>query len=331
MNCKEYVQDAIKYESVGLWKSAQDCYYQLLQTDISPERKDFYYESYFKCFANLGEWNQIPNAIASIIDSERIWDSLWDGDFNQQKLLPWYIRGQITDGLFQQTMPENLFENINACLVDDNRSEYLKLNYSEELCMMSLFQKDIPLATIYLKNFVKHFLEEWQLVNPMFQTLRYQKLLKVHGFMEINNFIGVCDKLSEDYQIPIPKLLSKWEDLSEEHLPSLLITESRHLYRVQFLNILIDKLSKLEGTIDYNTYEKRLKISRIRMDLNLINLAAEGNNYHLARKYYEPYDNKENPKIKMACGNLQFAKSKMLSNPEDELQEKLLAQDIFGM
>lgn len=330
IHCKEALRDAIGYESEGLWKNARDNYLNLLQTDLSLETKDFYYESYFKCFANLGEWKEIPDAIVSVVgDGNSAWTSLWDGGWAQQKLLPWYITAQVRNGLYQPDWPQEFFANINACLSDDNTGEYLKSNFSEELCMMALCQTDIPLATIYLKSYIKYFLEEWQLINPMLQSLRYQKLLKLHGFIEISEFISIYDSLAEEFETSIPKIVNKWENLSKEILPSVMMNETRHLYRSQFIQILIDRLSAF-AEITNNHHEKNLKKCKIKMDINLINIAAERNNFYVARKYYRPYELKSNIKLRVAFGNIGFARSKIMNSPENELKAILEAQEIFS-
>lgn len=328
MDCRESIQAAVKYESESLWKNARDCYFDLLVTDLSPERKDFYYDSYFKCFANLGEWEKIPNTISSLVEGNSTWESLWDGEWNQRKLLPWYISAQVKNGLFEQNLSEEFFKNINSCLSDDSKGEYLKINNSEELCMMALFQKDIPLATVYLKSYIKYFLEDWQLINPMFQSLRYQKLLKLHSLIETDELLSIYKNLFEDFEVSIPKISSKWQNLSKELLPSVMMNETRHLYRSQFVNILLERLSTF-SEMDYRQYEKILKTVKNEMDINLITIAAESNNFYVARKYYRPYVNNYNIKLKMAFGKIALAKSKMMICPTEELNANLEAQMVF--
>lgn len=328
MNCKETIQDAIKYESESFWKCAQDLYHELLKTDHSPDRKDFYYESYFRCFANLGQWEAIPDVIQSVVeDGKSTWEGLWDGGWSQQKLLPWYITAQVKNGILND-WSENFFQNINTCLTDDIKRNYLLSNFSEELCMISLGQKDISLATGYLKSYNKHFLEGWQLIKPMFQSQRYQKLLKLQAFIETNDFITVYNNSLEEFETLVLKLIKKWETVSKELLPSMMLNETRHIYRIQFINILMDKLSKSDD-VDYKNYEKNLKLCKIKMDLNLINISAEGNNYYLARKYYVPYREKESTKLSMAFGNIALARSKMNLNAKDEVAANLEAQEVF--
>lgn len=330
MNCKESIQRAIKYESDSCWKHARDLYSELLETDLSKERKDFYYESYFKCFANLGEWENIPDAITSVVEEKNTWKCLWDGGWYQQKLLTWYITAQVKNGIFMKNLSDEFLDNINSCISDDDKRDYLKTFFSEELCMIALIQNDVSLATGYLKSYIKYFLQDWQLTKPMLQSLRYHKLLKLQSFIETSDFINVFNNLSEDFETSVPKLTDKWEKMSKEVLPSVMLNETRHLYRLQFINILIDKLSTLDDR-DYKEYEKQLKICKIKMDLNLINIAAEKNNYHLSKKYYKPYSEKGgNAKLKMAFGNIGLAKSHLVFDAKGKLEAALVVQTVFG-
>lgn len=331
MNCKESIRSAIQYESESCWKHAQDLYRGLIETDVSQDRRDFYYESYFKCFANLGEWENIPDVITSVVDEGKpTWNCLWDGGWYQQKLLPWYITAQVKNGIFVKNLPDNFLKNINSCISDDDKRDYLKTFFSEELCMIALIQNDVSLATGYLKSYVKYFLQDWQVINPMLQSLRYQKLLKLQSFIETSDFISVFNNSSEEFEISTPKLIDKWEKLSKETLPSVMLNETRHLYRLQYINSLIDNLSTRDG-IDLKTYEKQLKICKIKMDLNLINIAANKNNYHLARKYYKPYSGKEgNIKLKMAYGNIGLAKSHLIFDAKGKMEAALVVQTVFG-
>ncbi|KAJ8958549.1 hypothetical protein NQ314_006388 [Rhamnusium bicolor] len=202
MNCKDIIQKAIKYESEAQWRNAQELYKQLIETDMSAERKDFYYESYFKCFANLGEWEYLPETINSVVttrDTDNAWDILWDNGWYQQKLLPWYIIAHVKNTLFSQTWPEEFSKDINKCLSCAEKAEYLQTNFSEELCMMWLFKRDIASAKYYLQSYIKNFLGEWQLLNPMFQSLRYNKILKLRNFIEIDQFISTYNNLTDDF------------------------------------------------------------------------------------------------------------------------------------
>ncbi|KAG5877906.1 hypothetical protein JTB14_011622 [Gonioctena quinquepunctata] len=327
MQCNEIVHRAIKYESKLMYRPAQDLYKHLIDTDLSPDRKDFYYESYFKCFAEMGEWEELPTAIVSIVEGENKWDCLWDNGWYQQKLLPWYVRAQVKNDLFSQVWDVEFMKDINRCLTDSEKNEHLRSNFSEELFLMWLGNKEIPTANVYLKSCIRYFLEDWQLINPMFQSLRFQKLLNLQNVIEAADFIATYTKLTDDPELCLKKLTDRWEQSKNDILPSVLLNETRLLYRTQFISLLTEKISTIEG-IDLREHKKNLQISKVKMDIDFINIAADFNNYYFARKYYKKYKGRENVKLNMAFANVALAKTKLAENLQDQINKKLF--DVYS-
>ncbi|VEN54375.1 unnamed protein product [Callosobruchus maculatus] len=93
------IKTAIQLESESKYREAQDVYQQII-ADSSGDWNDFYWESYLRCFANLGDWEKLPEAINLALEDDNTWRGLWDDKRCQRKLLPWYIDAHVKKGLF---------------------------------------------------------------------------------------------------------------------------------------------------------------------------------------------------------------------------------------
>lgn len=328
MDCKDTIQKALTYESKSLFREARQLYKDLIQTDLSQNRRDFYYESYFKCFANLCEWEKIPNAIESVVENENTWKGLWEDDWSKQKLLPWYITSKLKTQLFNQEIQHDFLSNLNDCLTHPKNSEYLTSNFSEELSILWLSQNDIPTAVQYLKTCVRNFLNDWQLMNPMFQSQRYQLLLKLQTVIEIADFTAICNTLTDDIDRSLKSLTERWRRCQNDTTPSVLFSETKLLYRRHFINVIVEKLQKIEG-LDLKQQIKDMKVAKLRMDLDLINTAADLGSFYITRKYLKPYMERENDKLSLAKGTGVFLKTQMMENPSDKLNFLLDAVEVF--
>ncbi|CAH1171231.1 unnamed protein product [Phaedon cochleariae] len=322
MNCKEDVQRAIKFESESKFRDAQYLYKRLIETDLSQERKDFYYDSYFRCFASLGEWEELPKVINSVVEGENPWHQLWDNGWQQQKLLPWYIKSQVRNTLFTQEWNPDFLKDINDCLSDPDKNEYLRGHFSEEICAMWLCQKDVVTANVYLKSCMRSFLDEWQLLNPMFQSLRFHKLLQLQNVIETEDFLNIYDNLLDDPEVSLRKYAQRLQKSSTDVLPTVMLNETRLLYRTQFINLLLEKISGIEG-VDFRDVAKELQLTKIRMDIDLINSAVGFGNYYMARKYFKKYLGKVNAKLQVAYGNIACLKARISESAQVEVKWSL--------
>lgn len=332
MNCKDIIQKAVQYESEGQWRTAQELYAKLIETDVSAERKDFYYDSYFKCFANLGEWDALPKEIESVITStntDDVWTILWDKDWCQQKLLPWYIQAQVKTMLFNQKWSEEFLNNLNKCLSSAEKAEYIQANFSEELSIMWLFKKDIASSNLYLNSYLKNFLNNWQMLNPMYQSLRYDRILRLRNVIEVDILISTYKNLSDDFENCLTHLTKTWEHTSNEILPSVLLNETRVLYRTLFMNILKEKILKLEF-LDTNRCIENIESTKTNLNTSLIEAAIELNNYYLSKKYFKKYAIQSNLRYQLAFGNIAFLKTRTINDPQEKLKALIQTVELFG-
>lgn len=316
LNCKETVQKALTFESQRQWRDAQCYYKQLIECDENLEKKDFYYESYFKCFAHLGEWEHLSKAIDTQVGS---WDNLWDNDFNQQKLLPWYISAQVKTALFTNKSSDVFLTSINNTLKSPN-SEYLQSRFCEELAILRIFQNDTDSAEQHLNAYIDNFLESWPLLDPLHCTLRYGKLLQLRSIVDMCKFLNVIQTLTVDvetFENDIKTLIGYWEKTCHENLPSIILVETKNLYRRQFINLL---QNKIQGFQDYltNPLEELDKI-RVKLNSDVIECAIQESNFYMAKKYINLPNSLEDVCRKLSMSKLAVVKSQMSHTIEDKL------------
>ncbi|XP_050298315.1 DNA-dependent protein kinase catalytic subunit-like isoform X2 [Anthonomus grandis grandis] len=323
-NCKEDVHKGITMESQKRWREAQETYEKLLNIDFSIERQDFYYESYFKCLAHLGEWEKVPRAVDALVPEggENTWDSLWDNDWYQQKILPWYLEAHVKNILFSPDVDCKTFlENINKSLTTPEQAEYMKNKFSEQLCILWLTQKDAAQANQYLKFSMDNFLLDWQLLNPMFGSLRYSKILDLRTLVEIKRFLDTDITLTnnDSAEQGLKILMDYWKTTKNEYLPSIILSESQLLYRKLFSKLLADKMTAL-GQFEM---VKELKKTNILLDIAFMNLAVNEENYYMTRKYYKEYANMKHPSLTMICGHITYLYANLCSDYELKLKKLL--------
>lgn len=93
---KIYLLRAIDLESNGKHKDAQSIYKHLLtsQDFKNQHEKDFYYNSYFNCLANLNDWEEVKNEVQQQVDC---YNEIWTSNlpFYRNTLLPQLMKGEL--------------------------------------------------------------------------------------------------------------------------------------------------------------------------------------------------------------------------------------------
>lgn len=271
MECSETVLNAIHAEANGQWREALKDYKQMIETDTNFDRKDFYYDSVFKSYANLSEWESISSYGESF--DER---TLWDGDWHQEKMLPWYITSQVCVTLEGNTTA-TILDNLEKWMKNKDKSEYLKDKYSEELAMLALYKTDINASHHYVQNSISKFLEDWSHLNPLFPKIRSSRLLNFQKVIDLNKYVSCTDNNFGD-------LLNYWHENSDFNCPSVYISEIRTLYRQQILTSYEQKITQL-NLDDVDEQKLLIKDLKLWNDINLISSSLERNNHFVARKY----------------------------------------------
>ncbi|KAH1016070.1 hypothetical protein HUJ04_007350, partial [Dendroctonus ponderosae] len=323
-NCKESVARAIALESQNKWQNAAEEYKTLIETDLSLEKRDFYCESLFKCLANLGKWEQIPQAVDSLVpeSDKSTWNQLWDTLWFRQKILPWYVSAQVKNAIFASDDGTNQFIlDVKTSIRDPLQSYHLRQTFSAELCVLSLTQNGFSEASQYLKSGLDVFLSEWQLLNPMFRNLRYNKMLKLQTLIEVDQFLQFAKAIANGPEEPVALLQDYW--LSTHNVfPSMILNEAVLLYRKLFLKLLVDRLQNLNKP----NLVRQLKNTELTLVSNFMNLAAEDFNYEMTRKYLTQFKSINSPeKLTMIEGSLYWMRGKLHKNDSVEIEQDLRA------
>lgn len=337
VNCSPAYLDAVIAESAENWKEALDAYKALLNSELSEvslNRKDLYYESGFRCLSFLSNWEDVSATIAknvSLTESKNCWNLLWDQDWNQKKMLPWYIKAEVRKGLLDKSQINDFLSNVNDCLTDVEKFEYLKAYFSEELGVLRILSGDVSEAKQHVQDNVGIFLDTWSNLNPLFDKLRFNKILSVRNSIDMNMFIDEYSKLlPSNYEGIVDQLLKYWQQATGTSKTPLVIFETQVLYRKEFLSVLNLKLETLLDD-DIQKTISNIYSTNFMLNFSLIKTALECKNYYMARKYFLQHNSFEcnaNEKLQLdlALSQLGFLKSSALSK-----EKKLLCLlDCWG-
>ncbi|KAL3276778.1 hypothetical protein HHI36_012145 [Cryptolaemus montrouzieri] len=323
------IKKAINSESRKLWMEAQDRYRYLIENDLTVDKRDFYYEAYFKSFANLGQWKELAKAIETLeTEDQNYWDVLWDDSWKQKKILPWYINAELNDMLFEGQPSKSFFENINKSLCENSKAEYLRCNFPEHLSMMWILNNDVDTSEVYVGSYLDSFLGQWQILDPMFYKLRYDKILKLRSYSNIYEIIDLYRQIgSEELDKVFGSLRFLWSNSQNETCQSLVANESRVLYHKQFANLIHSKISSLDDP-EKTYWIAELENIKFKFDLGIIEAALTENNFYMARKYLKAHKNRKGIGLYMA--KMMFIKAQSARNSNESLHAILKSLEIIN-
>lgn len=282
-------------------REALDAYKALLNSELSEvslNRKDLYYESGFRCLSFLSNWEDVSATVTKNIspgDSKNCWSLLWDQDWNQRRMLPWYIKSEVRKALLDKSQINNFLSNIDDCLMDNEKFEYLKTYFSEELAILRILSGDVSEAKQHLEDNVGIFLEDWSHLNPLFDKMRFNKILSIRNSIDMSIFINeYCKLLPANYESIVDQLLKYWRQAADISTTPLVIFETQVLYRREFLSALNVKLGSLIDDDVENTISD-ICSTNFSLNFSLINTALKYKNFYMARKYFLLQNNPDNP------------------------------------
>lgn len=289
LTCPEDHLDAIKAETDGDWKEALEAYRNLITNDIESQyRKELYYDSYFKCFASLSDWGSLSKNIEESTENNP-WGKFWDQDWYQKKVMPWYLKSELKHILIDPARTQKLMQNLNECLKDSEKREYLKTNFSEELAMLWLLNGDDEEAKMFLRCNVLQFLEKWTSFSTLLNKTRFVKLLNVRNVMGIDIFIKQLAEISSvvDFEERIESLKKFLLSSVGDEVMDLDIFESKILYERKFADITAEKLRQvINFDVELEEIITNLNGIKCRLNTALIEAGLKQNNFYVARKYF---------------------------------------------
>lgn len=287
--CPDDHLQAIQAETDGNWKEALEAYQNLILNDTQSQyRKELYYESYFKCFASLSDWESLSKNIESSLENEQ-WTKFWDQDWYQKKVLPWYLKSELKNVLLHPARGNNLMRNLNDCFKDVEKREYLESNFSEEIALLWLLNGDEDKAKVFLNENIQQFFEKWASMSTLFSKSRFYKLLNVRNIMDMEIFIKEFANLSlVSFEENISDLKKLFLASVKDSIMDLQILESRVLYQQKFVDLTIEKVKQFIN-FDIELEEISNDLNKIKYCLNkcLMEASLKQNNFYVARKYFK--------------------------------------------
>lgn len=144
------LNDAIELEANSSCLEAMTIYSKLVQQKaMGDQERDFYYQSYFHCLAQLGDWEEVTTQIQK---QEENYESLWNDQFNVDVLLPNLIHGELRQILAGNGEREFL-DVLAGWLRSPEKSEYLRLNFGEDLTMLYIIENEFKVKNQSLIKF----------------------------------------------------------------------------------------------------------------------------------------------------------------------------------
>lgn len=289
LNCPEDHLQAIEAETDGNWKEALEAYNNLILNDSESQyRKELYYESYFKCFASLSDWENLSKNIETSTDDQP-WQKFWDQDWYQKKVMPWYLKSELKNILINPARTNNLMRALNECFKDSEKREYLETNFSEELAILCLLNNDEDKAKLFLRNNVLQFFEKWAGLNTLLSQSRFSRLLTMRNVSDIEVFIKELANLSQfTFEETVGNLKTLFLASVNDSVADLQVLETRVLYNQKFVNLSIEKLKKvINFDIELEGIASDLKRIQYRLNNTLIEAGLKQNNFYTARKYFQ--------------------------------------------
>ncbi|XP_045466048.1 DNA-dependent protein kinase catalytic subunit-like isoform X2 [Harmonia axyridis] len=296
--CNEAVRTAISAESRKQWVQARDLYKDVIEKDMTQDKRDFYYEAYFKCIANLGQWQSISDSVKA--SGPDFWNALWQDDWKQKKMLPWYMTAEVNCMLFKQELSNAFLQDVNTALCENRKAEHLKLSYPEHIALMWMLNDDLDAAEMYLRSAMDCFLSQWQILDPMFRGMRLKKMLKLRNCTTIYEFIDIYRMFGNvEIERIVEHLEILWSNTRYGASYPTMLQESSILHYKQFLSLIHSRITSLDDS-DFDMYLEKIKTWKFELDLGQVDAALRDSNFYLARKYLEPHRNKQGIGLHMA-------------------------------
>ncbi|XP_039282954.1 DNA-dependent protein kinase catalytic subunit [Nilaparvata lugens] len=272
------VRKALEYEAAGELINASKTYSSIavemhLGTDDENEQRDFIYEAYFNCMARMADWNGLKKALLNVSELDEMWNDNW----SKENLLPWMFKSELNEALSSKTKDiEPFMSKVKLWLGDRDKSDYIKTNIGEELCMLHLVNKSFDRASEVSDNNRKFFLEDWMHLPALSHNLMMDKCLKLQRLMDIESTLAVlkASRLkTADWFPSCIDLLQKWDLNPPLKTDSLSHWELRTKYRAHFCRAVLKKWGNSEIISNYES----------NFYLSLLDLALEHENVYVAK------------------------------------------------
>lgn len=289
IECDQSLSTAIEFESSGNFRNALKSYMELVnrEADIASNQllnkyaTDFAYQSLFNCYEVLGQWEDLEtNVIEQLLNENGVtinYEQLWTDEWNKKYLLPHYMRSELRTLLYTTTNTTQQFiHNIQQWLRNSERSDFLKKNYSEQLMVLNIANKDYLHAKVFSNQYFEGFLTEWSTMSILSEKMRSNKLINTRRVAEIHKYADLLGGPVDD--VVIAKLTDRWRKTHMSTADSMQMWEALISYRIFITEHALGKFSQQNTPI-----VDRLIESLFDMQFELNDMAVKQQNIGLSK------------------------------------------------
>ncbi|KAK7790685.1 hypothetical protein R5R35_009591 [Gryllus longicercus] len=270
LNSCAAARSALEAEAEGKWRDAKDHYRDAISSNDPSYIKDFYYEAFYQCLANLSEWKQLYQCVDEEVDGE--WDLLWSHLWNKQHLLPQLLTSEIQ---LIGTEDSSIFlRNLQVWLQDEAKKEHMEVHFTEELAVLYAFEQNFVKAQVFSNKCYVQFLNDWINMNTLGFKQRATALRDIHRLSELQVYLDFVT--ANNVQKDVKQLESFWKGSLPNGMSSLLDWDRKLAYRTQFIKHIKEK---------YSSDSHSLEIIEMEMQLSMVDAALVQNNICVAKKY----------------------------------------------
>lgn len=239
---------AIDLESGGQFVDASKVYQDLiLQHEArNLSEKEFYYQSYFSCLANLSDWREITKEIRSQFDS---YNEVWDerNPFHKETLLPHLLKSELRM-ILNENIDDEFLKILEDWMNNEEKCQYLRNVFPEEVTMLHIVDNKLAEGSVEAEKALRIYGDEWSSLSMLDDKLKCLK--NARTMAELNNFIYVMTASSMDKLLE--KLYRNWKLSQPRPSDSMVDWGDLAAYRKCFYKIIpeekqFDSLAHLLG------------------------------------------------------------------------------------
>lgn len=274
LNSDSTLVDAIDLERNGRFQEAQRIYLQIINRGQQLEM-DYCFQALFNSYMEMGMWNEsVEHVTAQMGD----WEALWTDDWNNEHLLPIMMHSQLKLMLDNQTaVPTQFLVILDKWLLDKDRNQVLKSEYSEELIVFNMIARNHLAARVITEESILSFANDWGHLSVLSENIRRQRLQDIRIIAEIDVYLDILNKFSaeepnEKFKTMLTHFPVRWSNSQPQKTDSLLMWDFLFSCR------------RFIGTLLYSSDYAPVQKASNNMYETIFNLAAAQKNFIFADK-----------------------------------------------
>ncbi|KAI4492328.1 hypothetical protein M0802_009838 [Mischocyttarus mexicanus] len=327
----KHLQDSSFAQATSDWIKGKSAY-ETVYTEEGGLIKEHCLQGLFKCLSHLSEWDNIDKYIKDRLDQNL--DNIWNDEWKNW-IFPWMFQVYVHKSLILDESSELLeFKTaVNLWFEDEQKSNYIKSNFGEELALFFLNEEQID-ARDFLNAALDKLRKQWIHLHPLSVQLKKEKLEKLQGINDIDLFLKYS-KVSDNTS-GAQNLLSFWRKSVPSVQDDILLWDKLILYRANFTPLYIKQLNE-SMEIDTQNDEEDNYIYQLRnisyqLSLDMINMAINHKNKFIANQHFnclkKQIDNCSSEiKYKYTLATARF---KYLKGEDELVSEKKLSYYVFS-